>query len=34
MENVLFFINPAIYLLASIFSVAGPFYQLRLVKLR
>ena len=34
MENLLYSINMAIHLLAAIFCVAGPFYQLRLVKLR
>ncbi len=34
MENVLYSINLAIHVLAAIFCVAGPFYQLRLVKLR
>ena len=34
MENLLYSINLAIHVLAAIFCVAGPFYQLRLVKLR
>ncbi len=34
MENFLYSVNLAIHLLAAIFCVAGPFYQLRLVKLR
>ncbi len=34
MENVLYSINLVIHVLAAIFCVAGPFYQLRLVKLR
>jgi len=34
MENVFYSVNLAIHLLAAIFCVAGPFYQLRLVKLR
>ncbi|KKK67059.1 hypothetical protein LCGC14_2957870, partial [marine sediment metagenome] len=34
MENVLYSINLAIHILAAILCVAGPFYQLRWVKLR
>lgn len=34
MENILYSVNLAIHVLAAIFCVAGPFYQLRLVKLR
>ena len=34
MENLMYTINLAIHVLAAIFCVAGPFYQLRLVKLR
>ena len=34
MENVLYTINLAIHILAAIFCVAAPFYQLRWVKLR
>lgn len=34
MENVLYCINLAIHVLAAIFCVAAPFYQLRLVNLR
>ena len=31
MENLMYSINLAIHMLAAIFCVAGPFYQLRLV---
>lgn len=34
MENLLYTINLAIHILAAILCVAGPFYQLRWVKLR
>lgn len=34
MENILYSINLTIHVLASIFCVAAPFYQLRWVKLR
>ncbi len=34
MENVMYSINLAIHVLAAIFCLSGPFYQLRLVKLR
>ncbi len=34
MENILYSINLAIHVLAAIFCVAAPFYQLRWVKLR
>ena len=33
MENLMYSINPAIHVLAAIFCVSGPLYQLRLVKL-
>jgi hypothetical protein len=34
MENILYTINLTIHVLAAIFCVAAPFYQLRWVKLR
>ena len=34
MENILYTVNLAIHILAAIFCVAAPFYQLRWVKLR
>jgi hypothetical protein len=34
MEDVMYSINLAIHVLAAIFCLAGPFYQLRLVNLR
>ena len=34
MENLMYTINLAIHVLAAIFCIVCPFYQLRLVKLR